>query len=99
MTRNIHAEGYHGEDRRNRKWHLEPTVSVGHILTTIALIGTIVAAWFDLDHRVTLNEANSIHLRELIQITEDRAEKDRAELKRAIESIDQKLDRLIEKRN
>ena len=89
---------YAGEEKRAKKLHLDPTISWGHILTTLMMMGTILAGWNDVNKRLTLNESASSHNRELIGIQERQSNQDRTELSHIIEKINEKLDRLIERR-
>jgi|GEM_PF-4924045 len=86
---------YEGDEKRATKLHLDPTISWGHILTTVALIGTLLTTLSGVNNRLTLNESNTKHNRELIDRQERQLNKDRAELNQTITKMSEKIDRLI----
>lgn len=88
--------------------HLDPTVSLGHIITTIGLV--IAGLWWaaEMYTRVELNTSNiavnsaliarnEAQTNSRIQIAEERAERGRLENRDYLQRIEDKLDRLIEK--
>lgn len=46
-----------GERRVKQPWHLDKTVSIGHIVTTVTVFCSIVAWGLTMDKRVALLEA------------------------------------------
>ena len=76
---------------------LDPTISWGHILTTVCLIGTLLSGWSDVNNRLTLIEAENTHNRELIDRQQIQSSKDRDQLTQTISNMSDKLDRLIER--
>lgn len=81
-------------DRRG--WHLDKSVSVAHIGTTIGLI--VGALWFfaGQDTRISNLELNIKHLQAERAADQGRTEKKFDELKTDLRMINTKLDRLIE---
>jgi len=83
---------------RSRKLHLDPTVSWGHLLTTAGMVIAAISAWTSMGERLTLNESEVAHNRELIQFVQAQTKEDRIELKQSISAINTKLDKLIQSR-
>lgn len=87
---------YHGINRRTH-WHISKEVTWGHILTTITLLLTVAALWGDLDDRVDMNTIERQHNRELIEAYRTDMATARDEIREEFRSINDKLDRLIER--
>lgn len=83
-------------NKEKGQW-LDPTISWGHILTTVALIGTLTMGWSDVNSRLTLVEAENNHNRELLDRQQIQSGKDRDNLTETIQNMSKKLDRLIER--
>ena len=47
------------EDKRN--WHLEKSISIGHILTTVVVAGSLVTWLMHQESRVAVLESENIH--------------------------------------
>lgn len=79
-----------------RQWHLDKSVSVAHIITTVAFV--VSAMWFfaGQDRRISNLELNYAHLKAARAEDQDRAERKFNELKTDLRTINAKLDRLIE---
>lgn len=79
-----------------RQWHLDKSVSVAHIITTVALV--VSALWFlaGQDRRISNLELNYAHLKAARVEDQERAERKFDELKTDLRMINAKLDRLIE---
>lgn len=84
-----------GDEKRH--WHLDKTVSIAHILSTIVIAGSVFAWAMALEKRVDRN-AQAIEFL-LIQQKDERhrMETMRIEIRQDFNSVNQKLDRLIEK--
>lgn len=54
------AEKYAGDERRNKSWHLDKTISIGHILTTLSVAGSLIVWGLTVDKRVTVLETASV---------------------------------------
>ena len=77
----------HEQRRRYEdQWHLDKRLNVGHIITTIALVGAMMGIWADMDKRVTRLE---VQQEESKRVAED--------IKRELREINRKMDRLIER--
>lgn len=85
--------------QKEQSFHIEKSISVGHILTTIALIVGGLMYLSDQDKRIEANAATIEFFK--AQRVEDisRAESQRAEdnkrIEKQLDNINQKLDRLI----
>lgn len=84
-------------DRRG--WHLDKSVSIAHIGTTMTLI--LGALWYlaGQDTRISNLELNVKHLQSERLADQGRTEKKFDELKTDLRLINSKLDRLIEGRS
>lgn len=83
-----------GQDKRS--WHLDKTISVGHLVSTV-LIAVSVFSWaLTLDKRVEQNALAITHLKEQQAAEQKRIEQLRGEIKQDLRDINHKLDRLIE---
>jgi hypothetical protein len=89
----------HEEPRKKGGWHLDKTVSLTHLFSTVAAIATLIVLGAQFDKRLTLVEQSMIILRD----TDMRHEKEAADFKLEIRDvavkINDKLDRLIEGRS
>lgn len=85
-------------DRKRPEWHLDKTVSVTHIFSTIAALTAMVVLGSQFNTRLTLVEQAVV----VQHATETRQDADVAEFKREIretmKNVSDKLDRLIERR-
>jgi hypothetical protein len=89
----VHTEGYEGIERR--QWHLDKTVSLSHIFTTVTIVVSVAVVLSKFDTRVTVLEqaveyqkvTNNQHTQSDIEI--------KHALKDGLEKIDSKLDKLI----
>ncbi len=86
-----------GSDER-RKWHIDRTLNIGHILTTIAMLASLLVVLSRFDTRLSLIESNI----EVQKDTNKRHEATDHELKQtvkeAFDRLDSKLDKILEKR-
>lgn len=83
--------------QRRREWHIDKTVSVTHLFTTVAAVATLVVMGSKMDTRVTLLE----QIKASQSAIDVRQDKELDDFKRAVRedyrSIDDKLQRLIER--
>lgn len=91
---------YKGEDRRapQGRWRLEKSISLGHIITTVAVAGSLIAWAMSMGTRVSVVEtqiSNSITEREQMAS----ASRDGIiEIKAALIRIEAKLDNKVDKK-
>ena len=73
-------------ERRTERWHLKKEIQLTHVISTIIVIGAVLAYVSKIEQRLTIVE------------TQLMAQHDAAVLQRAqLEKMDAKLDRLIER--
>lgn len=83
-----------GTDKRS--WHLDKTISVGHLVSTVVIAVSVFSWAMTLDKRVEQNALAIIHLKEQQATEQKRIEQLRSEIKQDLRDINHKLDRLIE---
>ena len=80
------------------RWHLDRRVSVGHIVTTLA-VAVGVVLWMQRLEAGTMLNAQAAALQSVrIDRLEDRNERQFREIKESLARIEQKLDRKADKR-
>jgi len=95
------------KDQR-RDWHLEKSVSIGHLVTTGMALIALVLAWAEMNARIEYNAIENGHQTESIKRIEGKQDKQTLEIKQEIQQlrveqrtdsgkINEKLDRLIER--
>ena len=95
------------KDQR-REWHLEKSVSIGHLVTTGMAVIALALAWAEMNARIEYNAIENGHQSKAIQRLEEKQEKQTDEIKQEIQQlrieqrtdsgkINEKLDRLIER--
>lgn len=88
-------------------WHLDRSVSIGHILTTIVLFVSMAGGWVAMSERVARLEAEFAQVSgQIVMLLERQASRDarqdseitelRREVSQDLRDINNKLDRLIE---
>lgn len=88
-----------------REWHLEKTVSIGHILTTLVIMVGAFGAWNSMSERLSVLETQYVNLSErVVNLLERQANTDarqdesiqqfRGEIRQDIRGINEKLDRI-----
>lgn len=78
-------------NQQQETWHMKKEVNVAHVITTVAMV--VSCFWFfsDLDKRIATNKT------ELIHVKQQRGE-DQKRVEKRLDSMDRKLDRLLEKK-
>lgn len=78
-------------------WHLDKSVSIGHIISTMLVAGSVFV-WVNGVDGVTKTNRQSIeYLMERQKLVEERVTNIRMEIKADLRDINEKLDRLIER--
>jgi len=73
-------------ERRAERWHLKKEIQLTHVISTLVLVGAVLAYVSKIEQRLTIVETQLL------------AQRDAAVLQRAqLERMDAKLDRLIER--
>lgn len=83
-------------DRRD--WHLEKSVSVGHIVTTLVAAGSFFVWAMRQESRLTTLENHTVALAEADKRMDLERVQLKSELREDLKVISDKLDRLLEKR-
>ncbi|WP_286237976.1 hypothetical protein [Neptuniibacter halophilus] len=90
MKQQVESDNYQGPDRRAQQgWHVDKTVSISHILTTLTIVVAGILYLADQDKRISQNTTAIQHNTTSIERQENRNS-------RSLDSINQKLDRLTE---
>ncbi len=80
-------------------WHIEKTLNVGHILTTLTM--AVGALWFisDMQQSISENRQTIAHIQERHKIDMARVDSQREEdirrVEKRLDKIDSKIDRLL----
>lgn len=82
---------------RQRRFHFDPTINAGHVLTMVSMLLVVVTAWASLDKRVVVLEEAKVYQRQRDE-NQDTVIKDKMsdiketlrELKESIESLSSK---------
>ncbi|MDE1463359.1 hypothetical protein [Spartinivicinus poritis] len=81
-----------------KHWHLDRTVSITHIISTIAVVVSLFAWGGSIDKRIDQNAQTIKHLTELQQRQENRINEVKSEIRSDLKIINGKLDRMMETR-
>lgn len=86
----MNQSDYQGEERRTQQgWHVDKTVSISHVLTTLTIL--IAGLWYlaDQDKRIAANAQDIKHNIDSIRQQESRTN-------RSLDAISSKLDKLTD---
>jgi len=86
----VSEKEYQGEERRaSQGWHVDKTVSIGHLLTTATFL--VAGLWYmaQVDKRIAANAQSIAHNVESIKQQENRTNK-------SLDDIHRKLDKLTD---
>ncbi|WP_423186787.1 hypothetical protein ACO1PK_00810 [Alishewanella sp. d11] len=83
-------------DNQRASWHLDKTISVGHLVSTVIIAVSVFSWAMTLDKRVEQNSLSIAHLKEQQATDQKRVQELRQEIKQDLRDINAKLDRLIE---
>lgn len=75
-----------------QKFHLEKSISVGHILTTVVILVGAITYFNDFDKRISATEQE-------IEFIKTQRVEDSRRIEKRLDSIDAKLDRILEGSN
>ena len=82
------------------QWHLEKTISISHIITTIGLIAAALSAYYSLSGRVVIVEERILSLLEnqarIDQAQDESLENFRGQMRDSTMEINNKLDIVIQ---
>lgn len=84
-------------EEHRRQWHLEKSVSISHIISTIAIAGSLAVYIGKMDTRIALLEQASQQQANIDRRQDSERSDALREVKDAVKGINDKLDRLIER--
>ena len=87
------------QQQQQKEWHLDKTLSISHIISTVAIALSAFAWAMAIEKKIEQNTQRLIFLEAVEKRLEDRVDRTRDELKQDLRAIDSKLDRLIERRH
>ncbi len=93
---NEQRDNQHRDDNR-RKWHVEKSINVGHVLTTLSLALAAVIYATTMDKRVTVLESQQSSQASTQRDTDTKQDQMIAAVREDLKEISRKLDRLIER--
>lgn len=70
-------------------WHIEKSVSVGHILTTVIIAASVFMYFGELDKKVSANQ-------QAIEFIKEQRAEDLRRIEKNLDGINKKLDKLIQ---
>ena len=89
-------------ERRGRHWHLDKSVSITHLLSTVAIAGGLFVWGANMDNRVSLLEQNSSFAAQTVAATVQQINQLntantnlRLEIKDDLKDVQNKLDKLL----
>lgn len=88
MNDQTSSDNYSGDERR-QGWHVDKTVSISHVLTTVTILFAGIWYMVDQDKRIAANTQSIKHNVEAIKSQESRTNK-------SLDDINRKLDRLVD---
>ena len=81
-----------------RGFHIEKSISIGHILTTFGLVIAAFTWTTQVDKKLAVHDVQIIQIQDQNKLQQDEARTSRAEILNQLQSINDKLDRTIENR-
>lgn len=79
------------------RWHLRKEVNVSHLLTTAALVATVLYSAHTFDVRLTLVESRTLMQTQIDNAQNEARREAFGRVDKALEQISEKIDRLIER--
>lgn len=96
----MNSPGHTGSIEANqvKHWHLDRTVSITHIISTAAVVISLFTWGGSIDKRIDQNSQNISHLAKMQSRQENRINEVKKEIRADLQIINNKLDRIIERR-
>ncbi|OWY40061.1 hypothetical protein CEK28_04820 [Xenophilus sp. AP218F] len=85
------------ETARAPSWHFEKRINLGDVLTTLALVGTLLGFMLTLDRRLTVVEEKQAQQAVIDRQQDERQREQSNEVKAELKDIGAKLDKLVER--
>jgi hypothetical protein len=79
------------------KWSLDRSVSIGHIISTITLLGLLFASWSQVTTRVETQGVRITAVESRIDREAQRQQEDMEQIRDSLNRIEDRLERLAEK--
>lgn len=87
-----------GNRRAPQHWHLEKTVSVGHIITTITIAGSVLLWVMKMDSRMSVMENELSHSKQSYERVDREWRENMTDVKSYLIRIESKLDGKADKK-
>lgn len=88
----------HGDERRElRGWHLEKSISVAEIITTVSIVAALLLGWAKMDTRTALLESEVAYLKQSDIRLENAFHDDVRDIKATLIRLEQKYDDKVKK--
>jgi hypothetical protein len=85
-------------ERDKPGWTFQKEISVGNVITILCVVVAGLSAWSTLDKRVALTEERAIAQRQVDERQDAEAARRDVQTQAALERINAKLDRIMERR-
>ena len=72
----------------SQDWHIEKSVSVGHLLTTVVIAASVFMYFGELDKKVSANSQS-------IEFLKEQRQEDLQRIEKNLDGINKKLDKLV----
>ena len=80
------------ESTRRAPWHIDKTVSIGHIITTLTVAVSLIAWGMHIETRLALVEAEQVHSKDADARIENQVRESVTRIESLLVRIDQKID-------
>ncbi|MEN6082826.1 hypothetical protein [Chromobacterium piscinae] len=84
-------------ESRAPSWHFEKRINLGDVLTTLALVGTLLGFMLTLDRRLTVVEEKQTQQVVIDRQQDERQREQTNEVKDQLKGMDSKLDKLVDR--
>ena len=84
-------------ENERRQWHLDKTVSIGHIISTLIIALSVFSWAMVIEKRIEQNAQSIKFLTQNQKRIESHVDSTRQEIRQDLQAINSKLDRLIER--
>lgn len=91
------TESEHDMDANRRRWHLDRSVSIGHLITTLTIAASIFIWAMKMETRISLLEQSAVRQVEIDRRQDDTQKESVTVMRDQLRDINSKLDRIIEK--
>lgn len=78
------------------EWQIDRSISVGHILTTLALVASLVGVWSTMNTKIETQAVRISAVESRIDREAERQRQDMAQIRESLNRIEDRLERLAE---